>query len=72
LKAARFSYAQALLTEHVWIREETYLFGLAGDHDVGLSSLLLFGDRIHGRSLQYDADENDASCDLIYMNMQCS
>ena len=59
-----------LLTKHVWIRKNLSVW-LAGDCNVGLSSPLLFGSKSSIRAMQLSTDENDATCDLIYMIMLC-
>ena len=59
---------KSLLTEHVWIIEGTYLFVLPG---IAMWARLLTSSL--GPSPQQEpavyADENDARCNLIYMNM---
>ena len=47
--ATRFSYAQVLLTEHVWIRDVTYLFGLLGIAMLLASSSSFLRGEIHDK-----------------------
>ena len=59
------------LTEHVWIRERTYLFGFPEIAVYAYLSISFWGPSPRQVPTIY-ADENDAKCDLIYMNMRCS
>ena len=56
-------------TEHEWITDRTYLFGLP--EAIAVASVLIssWGQNPRQDPVDY-ADENDARCNLIYMRMQ--
>jgi hypothetical protein len=62
-EAARFSYAQVLLMEHVWIRDGTYLFGLPETAVLAFLRILSLGLSPRQEPAVY-ANEDDARCNL--------